>query len=257
MSVQVTFAGTNYSVPEEEDLGWEDLTDYLVALSSAQSGTFDVKSWRVSTSASNSISASDDYALAINCSTVAGVTLPVGSTGQIFVIADVSGAALTNNITIGGTGQNINGRASYTIRSNYGVVALQFGTTEWNVINSREITIEQNTTNLAIIDAAVAVDNTGVSVNNLQSSTFTFTGAACEFIVSADSKAMRCCCSIASNTVDCLWDTDNMFLASDAGTGIVVTKSTGTVTVKNRLGTAADFKIRLLVGQVTSATGWA
>jgi hypothetical protein len=257
MTVQVTFAGTTYDVPEEEDLGWADLTDYLVALSDAQTGVFDLKAWRYTTAASNTLSASDDYALAVNCSSAATIALPVCTTGQIFVVADASGAASTNNITIAAIGgSNINGRSSYVIRSNYGAVALQFGTSEWTVLNSRESTIEQDTTNLSLIDASLAVDNTGVSASNLQSCTFTFAGPACEFIVAAANDAFKCCCSLGSNIVDCTWDPGNKFLATDAGTGVVVTKSSAIVTVKNRTGGPVTFKIKTTVGQITASTAW-
>lgn len=41
MSVTVTFNGNTYSVPESGELGWSNLTDYLVALSNAAvSGAF-------------------------------------------------------------------------------------------------------------------------------------------------------------------------------------------------------------------------
>jgi hypothetical protein len=257
MTVQVTFAGTTYTIPQEDDAGWSDLTDYLVALSDAQVGTTDTKAFRVATATPDLVSATDDYVVGVNVGSASVVTLPSGATGQIFIIFDASGSAATNNIVIGGTGgQTINGRNTYTIRSNYGAVTLQFGVSEWSVISAREITQEQNTTNLSMVDATVPTDNTGVSVSDLQSSTFTFAGPACSFVVSAGNKAMQCCCSVNSDVVDCIWDTDSMFLPTDSGTGVVVTKSTSTVTVKNRLGTSATFKIRAIVGQITSATAW-
>lgn len=257
MSVDVSFAGATYSVPEEEDVGWGDLTDYLVALSDAQAGTFDIKSVRINTTGSDTLSASTDYALGVNYAGGATVTLPVGTDGQVFVVFDASGDAVNNVIVVGtSSGQTINGASSYSIRSNWGAVQVMFNGTEWSVLNSRNVTVEQNTTNLAIIDNASDAEGAGVSVTNLQSSTFTFRSSACEFLVMAGDKAMKCCCSVNSPLVDCLWDTDSMFLPTDSGTGVVVTKAASTVTVKNRLGTGAVFKIRVMVGQVTATTAW-
>lgn len=257
MAVDVTFAGVNYSVPEEDDSGWADLTAYLVALADAALGTTQTQGGRVATATPVSVSATDDFAVGVNVGSASAVTLPAGVAGQIFTIYDASGAAATNNITISGTGgQKINGRTNYVIRSNYGVVQVQFQTSEWKVLSSRETTVEQNTTNLSVVDMAPAVSNTGVNVSNLQSCTFTFNNNAARFLIEADGASLECACSKDSDLVDCLWDTDNLFLDSDAGSGIVVTKSSQTVTIKSRLGSAADFFIKVLYGQVLSATTW-
>lgn len=257
MSVQVTFQGVTYTVPEEDDSGWQDLTSYLVALSNAAVGTVDTKSYRVATATPVSVSTSDDYAVGINYAGASVVNLPAGSTGKIVVIYDASGEAANNPITVNGNGgQLINGRADYVIRTNYGAVQLQFGTSEWKVLSSRDVTHEQNTTNLSVVDMAPTATNTGVTVADGESCTLTFLGNTCRFLIEADTTSLECACSAGNDDVDCLWDTDNLFLDTDGGVGIAVTKSGQTVTIKNRLGNPADFFIKVLVGQVSAATAW-
>lgn len=256
MSVEVSFGGVNYSVPEEDDSGWADLTAYLVALSDAAIGTSDRKSARIATSTPIALSAVNDYSVGVNVGSASSVVLPAGTDGQIFVVFDASGAAISNNITITGTGgQLINGGAEYVITTNYGAVSLQFIVSGWTVIGAVNIPLTQNQTNLSIIDATVG-DNTGVNAANGKSCAFTFGGAACKFFIEAGSAALECSCSAASDSVNCISDTGSLFLVSDAGTGIVATKSGQVITVKNRLGSSAVFKIRATVGHIISATAW-
>jgi hypothetical protein len=256
MSVDVSFGGVNYSIPEEDDSGWADLTAYLVALSDAAIGTSDRKSARIATSTPIALSAVTDYSVGVNVGSASAVVLPAGTDGQIFVVFDASGAAATNNITITGTGgQLINGAANYVISTNFGAVTLQFIVSAWTVISAVNIPLTQNQTNLSIIDATMG-DNTGENVANLESCTFTFGGALCKFVVEAGTNAFECSCSAAVNSVNCISDTASLFLVSDAGTGIVATKSGQVITVKNRLGSSAVFKIRATVGHIISATAW-
>lgn len=256
MTVEVSFGGVNYSVPEEDDSGWADLTAYLVALSDAALGTLDKKASRIATSTPITVSATDDYAVGVDVSSASAVTIPAGTSGQLFLIFDASGDAVSNNIVITGTGgQLINGLATYTIATNYGAVLLQFTTSGWYIVSATTMVPTQNQTNLSIIDATIG-ENTGVSVADGESCTFTFVGAACKFLVEANTNGFECGCVGASNSVDCLFDPDSLFLVSDAGTGIVVTKAGQVVTVKNRLGSSATFKIRATVGHIKTATAW-
>jgi hypothetical protein len=95
-----------------------------------------------------------------------------------------------------------------------------------------------------------------VNVADGESCTLTFLGNTCRFLIEADTTSLECACSAGNDAVDCLWDTDNLFLDTDGGVGIAVTKSGQTVTIKNRLGNSADFFIKVLVGQVSAATDW-
>lgn len=257
MSVQVTFQGVNYQVPEEDDSAWADLTSYLVALSAAAVGAVDSKSYRIATATPTNVSAVDDYAVGMNVASASVVNLPAGSPGKIVVVFDASGDAAANNITVlGNGGQLINGRACYVIATNYGAVQLQFGDSSWHVLSSRDTTKEQSLANIAVIDMASASDNTGASVDDGQSCTLTFKGGTCRFIVEADTDSLECACSVGNNSVDCLWDTGNLFLDTDGGIGIAVTKAGDVLTIKNRLGNTIDAKIKVLVGQVVAATNW-
>ena len=54
-------------------------------------------------------------------------------TGLTYTIADVTGSAATNNITVNGNGSNIDGSSSHTINSNYGSITLVYTGTIWKV----------------------------------------------------------------------------------------------------------------------------
>lgn len=257
MTVQVTFAGVNYDVPEEDDSGWADLTAYLVALSSASVGTTDSKSFRVATSTPVTVSSTDDYAVGVNVASASAVTLPSGTTGAIVVIFDASGNAANNKITISGTGgQLINGLASYQIKSNYGAVILQYGVSSWHVLSEKVSVTENNQTNLSVIDSSISNDNTGVTATNLQSCMITFLGNHAQFMIDYGTDSMLCACSKASNIVNCLSDSASKFLSADSGTGIYVAKASDVITIKNRTGGPLVFKVRFLAGQVSAATAW-
>ncbi len=256
MTVSVVFAGATYVIPEEDDRGWADLTAYLVALSDASVGSVDQKSFRVATSTPVTVSASDDYAIGVNVGSASVVNLPAGVTGQIYTIFDGSGDAANNNITINGdSGQEISGRASYVIRSNYGAVTLQFGVSEWSVLSARELTYEQNETNLSVIDASVPADNTGASVSNDESCTVTLIGKAHELLISVGDRALKVVGTLNSDIVSCVYDPEELFLSADSGSGVYVSKSGATWTIKNKYG-VANIKIRVTLGQVASATAW-
>lgn len=256
MTVEVSFGGVNYSIPEEDDSGWADLTAYLVSLSDAAIGTTDRKSARVATSTPIALSAINDYSVGVNVAAPSSVVLPSGTDGQIFVVYDASGAAATNNITITGTGgQLINGGANYRISTNYGAVSMQFIVSGWTVIGAVNVPLTQNQTNLSIIDATLG-ENTGVSAANLKSCTFTFSGDACNFVVEANGIGIYCACCSYNDLINCLSDPVEFFQPADSGVGIAVTKSGQVITVKNRIGSSATFKIRATVGHITSATAW-
>jgi hypothetical protein len=254
--IQVSFAGVTYDIPEEDDSGWADLTSYLVSLSAASVGTTDSKAFRVATSTPVTVSGTEDYGVGVNVAAPAVVNLPSGSQGQIVAIFDASGDAVNNVITVTPNGgQTINGLSNYSIRVNGGAVILQFGTSGWFVLAEKAIGL-QNQTNLSLIDNTPVTDNTGVSVSNLQSCTFTFGGPHCMFSVETANYAMLCACEKNSNIVNALSDPGSRFLDTDAGTGVVVTKSSNVVTVKNRTGGSVTIKIKVLDGRVLSATAW-
>lgn len=78
-------------------------------------------------------SAQDAY-ISVNTSSAKTVNLPSSPvSGQTHIIADITGLAFTNNITVSGNGKTIDGSASYTINFNYGCVKFIYNGTEWNV----------------------------------------------------------------------------------------------------------------------------
>ena len=54
--------------------------------------------------------------------------------GEIHTIKDASGAAGTNNITVSGNGNTIDGAATQTINTNYGKLTLAWNETEWSIV---------------------------------------------------------------------------------------------------------------------------
>ena len=63
------------------------------------------------------------------------VNLPASpATGRVLIVKDGKGDAGSNNITVSGNGKNIDGAASVTISSNYGVSRVVYNGTQYNVI---------------------------------------------------------------------------------------------------------------------------
>lgn len=138
MSVNVTFNGNNYAIPNTAgESGWTSLTDYLVALAAnaATQGAFK-QAIRVATSSPVTVAATD--ATVVSDLTVAGpvaVSLPAGVTKQFVILVDGKGDAGTNNVTITGNGgQLINGNATLVLNTNYQGCILQFDGTQWRVL---------------------------------------------------------------------------------------------------------------------------
>jgi hypothetical protein len=98
------------------------------------------------------------------------------------------------------------------------------------------------------------------SATDGQSATFTFgTRGVIEFQVDVGTDGgMVIACDYKSAGINALSDPSNLFLATDAGTGIVVTKSANSaaVTVKNRTGTTENIGILAVRSPITAATAW-
>lgn len=72
------------------------------------------------------------YVILANPSAPLTITLPATPlSGQVFKIKDISGNALTNNITVSGNGNNIDGSPSGLINTDYGALELLFNGTAW------------------------------------------------------------------------------------------------------------------------------
>jgi hypothetical protein len=79
----------------------------------------------------------NDYRISVDSSGgTVSVTLPSSTVkiqnGETFIIKDSGGGATTNNITISGNGNSIDGSATYVIANNYASVVLTFNGTDWD-----------------------------------------------------------------------------------------------------------------------------
>lgn len=177
MSTSVTFNGTSYSIPASGETGWSALSSFLIDVANnAQTLAAQKGAIRIATSSPITIS-STDYTVLSNL-TVPGavaVTLPVGVDKTIYVIGDTKGDAQTNNITITPNSGNINGSATYVIKNNYGVVALQYCTaaTEWKIIGRYFTKIDAANEMFGLLGPA----NGGTGVANNAASTLTISGS--------------------------------------------------------------------------------
>lgn len=77
---------------------------------------------------------SDDYIAITTISAPFTITLPATPTlGDSFTFKDASGTAATNNVTISGNGNNIDGAATVVLTQNYSAVIVTFTGTTWSI----------------------------------------------------------------------------------------------------------------------------
>ena len=268
MSVPATLAGVTYQIPETGEVGWGDqVTNYLVALSNSLLKTdIRFKTRRITVTPA-SFTATDVVAV-MNVASASAITLPAGITDRVYIVADGSGAAETNNITVStSAGQLINGATSYVIKENFGFLFLVFDGVQWNVIAEGKTPIRStlyrlnDATNASFVEQSVTRNSTPGTAADLESCSADFVGSeGIEFVISLDSgESIRCSTSFNASRITALSDHDNLFLLSDAGTGIYVSKSaaSATITVKNRMGSSKDIEIKALTNRITNATAWA
>lgn len=78
-----------------------------------------------------------DCVVIINKTVGAATTVNLSSTlqtGRVVIVKDGKGDANANNITVAGNGKNIDGAATATINTNYGVGRYIYNGTQWNSI---------------------------------------------------------------------------------------------------------------------------
>ncbi len=141
MSQNVTYNGVTYAVPDPSNVNWgTDLTAFLVAIGTVGGLNAEMKqAVRVATTTPVTVSDTTDCVVLAKLAAAGAVAvaLPAGTDGRWFVIADQTGDAATNNITITPNGaETINGSATYVINENRGSVVLVYSTTntKWNVV---------------------------------------------------------------------------------------------------------------------------
>lgn len=179
MPTNVTWNGVTYAIPNAGELNWASLTTFLVALGTHAAVDEESKQTvRVATSTPVTVVAATDYAVVVDLS-VAGpsaVTLPAGVAGQIFIIVDGKGDALTNNITITPNGaETIKGAANLVLDKNRQVAMLQYhaGTTDWKLTN---YSIPIGGVSASDITGVVTPDKGGTGVANNAAATMTRVG---------------------------------------------------------------------------------
>jgi hypothetical protein len=124
MATSVVFppiGGTTYSVPADGETNWATLSNYLIALASAQGTTSQKVAIRKCLTTPITVISSSDCVLNVQLTTpgAVSVVLPVSPQGQYFTVVDGAGNAATNNITVTASGgATINGSASYLITTN-------------------------------------------------------------------------------------------------------------------------------------------
>lgn len=267
MSVIVTFNGQTFSIPDDGEVGWSALTDYLVALAQAAVTTSMSFSARVATTTPQNLQATDAI-LAMNVGSASSAVLPAGVKNQFYGIFDVSGAADTNNITVSTTGgQTIAGAATYVIRQKYAGILLQFDGVRWNIISEvgdvfrYGAKVLNNATNASFVEGAITATSAFASSANGTSAQATFNASnAIEFVVALSTgEAIRCSTSFASDVISAVSDLAGLFLLADAGTGIYISKpaASGVVTVKNRTGGAVNIEVKALTNSLSSVSAWA
>lgn len=136
MVLTVTWNGTSYSIPQSGERGWSSLTTFLQALAtSAQSVGKQIVGRRTATATPVTVTATTDAYVGINVAAATAVNLPAGVNGQMFIIADESDLANTNNITINPNGSNtINSTTSFVMSRNSQAVILVFSGSDWVVV---------------------------------------------------------------------------------------------------------------------------
>jgi hypothetical protein len=75
-----------------------------------------------------------DHYMAVNASSVYTITLPTAPTlGDTYEFKDINGLAGTNNVTISGNGNNIDGAATVVLNSNYTSLIVTYTGAQWSV----------------------------------------------------------------------------------------------------------------------------
>lgn len=118
-----------------------------------------------------------------------------------------------------------------------------------------------NTTNTSMV-SGVAAGAAFPSVTDLQTATVTLESQSNSFafVVSLSTgESIEFHASQATAEISAVSDPSNLFLLTDAGTGIFVSKSAASsvISIKNRMGGSRNIGVSFLSGHVSAATSWA
>jgi len=140
MTTSVTFNGTSYSVPAAGELNWSSLSAFMVDVGNNAATMNKMKQTvRTATTTPVTVVAATDFVVMTSLAApgAVAVNLPAGVDGQIFIIKDLLGDALTNNITITPNGaETISGAANLVLNHNSQCVIIQYKATgtDWKVL---------------------------------------------------------------------------------------------------------------------------
>lgn len=267
MSVPVSFAGQVYLIPQRGETGWFDLTNYLVALSQAQTRsqtTFNVRS----ISANTTVQSTDTYLVVNTTGGAVTVTLPAAAASQGRLIGVVLSTG-TNRVTIVPDGADtVAGATSFILdRANSAAYLFAQGS-NWNLQSAPNAPTQlqpktyANATNRSVSSSLIEpfLTTAATAASNGQTMTVTLAGTAPYSLTigSSSNEALTVTATQAGAAVSCISDIGGLFLTSDAGTGIFVSKSAASavVSIKNRLGGSRTFQVVSTNNPITSATAW-
>ena len=271
MAIPVSFAGVAYSIPQRGDTGWFTLTDYLVALSQAQTRSQTAFNVRNVANVNTSVSSTDTFIIVTAASAAVTVTLPAASTnsGRLIGVAIDSG---TNSVTIAPAGSDaiagLAASASLVMTGAKRAIYLFADGAVWQILSSVGSLVpalgmvQSNPTNQGVSSSFAEPYFTGApAAANLQSMTVTLSPSRNPYslIVNASStEQVIVQTSFVTAAVNATYDPSGLFLPANAGSGIVVTKSASSnvVTIRNRLGGSRNFQITATTALISSATAW-
>lgn len=267
MSIPVSFSGNVYLIPQRGETGWFALTNYLVALSQAQTRSQTTYNVRAIT-ASTVVQSTDTYLVADSTSNPIIVTLPAAgaSQGRLLGVAFATGA---NRITITPDGTDtISGASSlYLETAPSGAYFFAQGN-NWSLISSPngpqqvQPSVYANSTNRSVSSSFITPFQVSAptAASDGQSMTLTLSGSALYYIniSTSSNESLVVTANFASAAVSSPSDPSALFLPSDSGTGIYVSKSSSSavITIKNRLGGSRTFQIVSANNAVSAATAW-
>jgi len=179
MSQNVTWNGTSRSIPDAGNVNWPSLTGFLLDLGNNAAVAKQMKqAIRICTTSPVTVSPTSDCTIVtlLTVPAACAVNLPAGVNGQLFIVVDGTGDALTNNITVTPNGsETIQGAANFVMDHNRQVTIFQYSTTgtRWYVVAN---VIYPGTITPADIVGIIPASKGGTGVNNNDAATLTRSG---------------------------------------------------------------------------------
>lgn len=145
--------------------------------------------------------------------------------------------------------------------ANSGSPATRFRIRQTDCLFSVNKAQANDTTNTSFVNSGETAESAAASATSLQSASATFSTDTIMFTVTVgtDRQSILCHADYATATITAVSDPSNIFLASDSGTGIYISKSatSAVVTVKNRTGNTRAILIQAFNSNLSSVSAWA